>query len=62
MYQIMSRMYRFLLRKVIHLLGKFFDKDSEMTNKHRTLFEWCDSKRRYEPEIDSDDKYSLDFV
>ena len=61
MYYIVARMCRFLLREVISPRGRFFDEQSEVAKEHRALFEWCGSKRPYEPDV-VEDSYSVDLV
>ena len=61
LYYIVGRMCRFLLREVISPRVRFFDEQSEVMKEHRALFEWCGSKRPYEPDV-VEDSYSVDLV
>ena len=67
MYQIVAHLCHFLLREVISPSGRFFDGDSELGMKHRTLCKWGGSKRPYEPERERErerarENYDIDYV
>ncbi|TVT99085.1 hypothetical protein EJB05_55571, partial [Eragrostis curvula] len=52
MYRVVANICRFLLREVIHPLGKFFDADSKLAANHWKLCNSAGSNRPYEPNLD----------
>ncbi|TVU48864.1 hypothetical protein EJB05_00145, partial [Eragrostis curvula] len=51
MYRVVANLCRFILREVIHPMGKFFDPESDLGMNHYQLCDWADSKRPYEPNL-----------
>ncbi|TVU07277.1 hypothetical protein EJB05_47326, partial [Eragrostis curvula] len=51
MYRVVANLCRFILREVIHPMGKFFDPESDLGMNHYNLCDWAGSKRPYEPHL-----------
>ncbi|TVU24925.1 hypothetical protein EJB05_27391, partial [Eragrostis curvula] len=51
MYRVVANLCRFILREIIHPLGKFFDPESDLGMNHYNLCDWAGSTRPYEPNL-----------
>ncbi|TVU40413.1 hypothetical protein EJB05_13877, partial [Eragrostis curvula] len=52
MYWVVANICRFILREIIHPMGKFFDPESNLAMNHWDLCDWAGSKRPYEPNLE----------